>query len=85
MMDNKQKKEELLNHAIVFAEAYSTYLCKMKFHEKFRYIACEDHIYEFYKMMAYNMKGKAEGIRHVLWYVGYSSEKMRYLDMLLEV
>lgn len=82
MIDNKQK-EEILNHAIVFVEAYNIYLCKMKFYEKFRHAVCEDHIYEFYKMMAYDMKGKAEGIRHVLWYVGYNSEKMNYLDMLL--
>ena len=83
MMDYKWT-EMFFNNAIVFAETYRKYLAKIKIYEKFRNVAHEDHIYEYYKMLAYRFRGRAEGIRHIILCVPHSREKMEYLDKLLE-
>ena len=82
MLDYKQT-EMLFNNAINFAEAYHKYKEKMKEYEKTRTVSSDDHIYDYYKVTAYEYKGKAEGIRLTLLAVGRKSNKMTYLDALL--
>ena len=84
MIDYRQT-EIILDNAINFAENYRNYFLKMKAYELFRSSSYDDHIYEYYKMIAYYFKGKAEGLRLIVLCLGKTSDKMIYLDALLRV
>lgn len=73
------------NRAVIYAQNYRDYLCKLRNYAENRNVAFENHIYKHYKMLAYKSKGRAEGIIHIFRCLEcISNNEMNELNALLK-